>query len=210
MQQDLALYLRKVSAILENMKNRILILFLLVLPFCSFAAPQIQSVSGENLLSGEPVAMKLQDVGTQGKKGLVVVFLSARCPCSNSHVAEVRDLAQNYKDFAFVAVHSNMDEGEALTKPYFEKAHLPFPVIADAKAHLADQFQALKTPHAYIVAPDGHIAYQGGVSNSNDCAKSDRKYLREALEDLHGGKPVRTPEGRTLGCVISRGEKNVW
>jgi len=204
-------YFLKASDILRIMKHFFIrLFFLLVIPWGTLAAPQIQSVTGENLLSGGPVALKLQEMGAQGKKGLVVVFLSARCPCSNSHVAEVRDLAQNYKDFAFVAVHSNLDEGEALAKPYFEKAHLPFPVIADAKARLADQFQALKTPHAYIVVPDGHIAYQGGVSNSNDCAKSDRKYLREALADLHEGKPVRTPEGRTLGCVISRGEKNVW
>jgi len=28
--------------------------------------------------------------------------------------------------------------------------------------------------------------------------------------DLKAGRAVQTPEGRTLGCVISRGEKNVF
>lgn len=166
-----------------------------------FAKPQIQFIEGKSLLTDTKVR-----TDSSSKKGLVVIFLSAKCPCSNSHNIELRNLAQTYKEFNFVAVHSNLDETKDLSKPYFEKAAFPFPIIEDENTKLADQLQALKTPHAYIFAPTGEMLYQGGVSNSSDCAKADRKFLREALEDLHAGKPVRTPEGRTLGCAISRGE----
>ena len=185
--------------------NNLLFLLGLVLSISTSAAPQTKSLEGKNLLTGETV-----QVDASNNKGLVVVFLSAKCPCSNSHNTELRDLAQTYKDFNFVAVHSNVDEGKDLSKPYFEKAAFPFPVIEDEKSKLADQLQASKTPHAFIFASSGEVLYQGGISNSKDCAKADRKFLREALVDLHSGKVVRTPEGRTLGCAISRGEKNVW
>jgi hypothetical protein len=187
------------------MKNMFFFIIVLALSLSASAAPQTKTLEGNNLLMGGKV-----EVNASGKKGMVVIFLSAKCPCSNSHNIEIRDLAETYKEFNFVAVHSNVDEGKELSKPYFEKAAFPFPVIEDEKAQIADKLQALKTPHAYIFSSSGDALYQGGVSNSKDCAKADRKFLREALEDLHAGKSVRTPEGRTLGCSISRGEKNVW
>jgi thioredoxin-related protein len=187
------------------MKNTLFFIFALVLSITASAAPQSKNLEGKNLLTGENVVVNASD-----KKGMVVIFLSAKCPCSNSHNNELRDLAQTYKEFSFVAVHSNADEAKELSQPYFEKAAFPFPVIEDDKAKLADQLQASKTPHAFIFASNGDVLYEGGVSNSKDCAKADRKFLREALDDLHAGKSVRTPEGRTLGCAISRGEKNVW
>lgn len=205
MQHLVALCLFGFSAMKSDMKNTLFIILGLFLSLAASAAPQTKSIEGKDLLTEAKVHVDAND-----KKGLVVVFLSARCPCSNSHNTELRDLANAYKEFNFVAVHSNVDEGKDISKPYFEKAAFPFPVIEDEKAKLADDLKAFKTPHAYIFGSNGEVLYQGGVSNSKDCAKADKKFLREALEDLHAGKSVRTPEGRTLGCAISRGEKNVW
>lgn len=187
------------------MRNTFIFIFGLALSLSAHATPQIKFLEGKHLLTDTKVL-----VDSSNSKGLVVVFLSAKCPCSNSHNTELKDLAQIYKEFNFVAVHSNVDEGKDLSKPYFKNAAFPFPVIEDEKSKLADQLQASKTPHAFIFASSGEVLYQGGISNSKDCAKADRKFLREALVDLHSGKVVRTPEGRTLGCAISRGEKNVW
>ncbi len=170
------------------------------------AAALPQLISGKSVIDDQQFV-----VGQAQKKGLVVVFLSAVCPCSNSHLVELKSLTNDFPDFDFVGVHSNTDEGKEPTSTYFKNANLPFPVVRDVKSKLADQFKALKTPHVFVVLSDGKTAYQGGVSSSrhfND--KTDRKYLREALSDLASGHKVKTPEGRTLGCVISRGGSHVW
>lgn len=189
---------------IQTMKNLILSAIFLTLSSISSAAP-IKQISGENILTKEKITLQ-----TEGQKGLVAIFVSARCPCSNSHVQELNKLAKDFPDFKFVAIHSNVDEPTEEAKIYFKNAKFTFPVIEDQKANLADQFQAFKTPHSFIVLPDGSFAYQGGVSNSHDFEKAKRKYLREALTDLQAGRSVQTAEGRTLGCVISRGEKNVF
>jgi hypothetical protein len=182
------------------------IVFLLAAHMSLTAAALPLPISGKSVISGEQVA-----VSGSTKKGLVVVFLSAVCPCSNSHLVELKGLKNEFPDFEFVGVHSNADEGKDLTTSYFKTASLPFPVIQDTGAKLADQFKALKTPHVFVVLNDGTFAYQGGVSSSRHFDdKTDRKYLREALSDLSAGRKVKTAEGRTLGCVISRGEKHVW
>lgn len=145
------------------------------------------------------------------KKGLVVVFLSAKCPCSNSHIQELKNLVNEHKDFSFIAVHSNSDESPDLAKTYFASVHLPFPVVQDFNSKWADLFGANKTPHAFVVTPSGQIVYQGGVTSSNNAPTADQRYLHEALEDVSKGRAVKTPLGRTLGCAITReGNKNVW
>lgn len=146
------------------------------------------------------------DLEKDQKKALVVLFLSAKCPCSNSHIAEIQNLSSEFKDFEFVAVHSNQDEKLDLSKQYFSNLNLKFPVIQDEKAKLADIYKAYKTPHAFVVYPDGKIAYQGGVSSSHEFLKADKKYLRDALTDIQNKRPVKVSESRTLGCSISREE----
>ena len=162
------------------------------------------TIQGMDLNSGKTTEFK------PGPKGSVIVFMSAKCPCSNSHVEELKSLQKEYPDYGFVAVHSNTDESKEETEQYFKEAGLPFPVIQDTGAKIAGEFKALKTPHAFLVSPSGETLYKGGLSNSKDCRKADRKFLREALTDLAQGHPVKTPEGRTLGCAIARGEKHVW
>lgn len=178
-----------------------LFLFIYLASSIGFGAiPTTQMIIGKALLTGESVT-----VSSAGKRGLVVVFLSARCPCSNSHITEIKELSEKFKKFQFVVLHSNADESQEEAKVYFKNSGFSFPVIGDVKTKYADQLQALKTPHAYIFSEKGDVLYQGGVSNSSDLSKSDRKYLREALEDVDQNKSVRTPQGRTLGCSIARG-----
>lgn len=172
---------------------------------CAHALQIPQNLQGVNLINSQSVLLT-----SEKSKALAVVFLSSKCPCSNSHNSELLDLAKQFPDFKFVAIHSNMDEEKTLAHAYFKKVNFPFPVIHDENAKLADLFKALKTPHAFLLSPQGEILYQGGITNSKDCEKADRKFLREALTDLNEGKAIRTPEGRTLGCAISRGETNVW
>lgn len=183
------------------MKKIILLVSLLLIIAQAFAFNSTKSIGGFDLFTEKKVEVQT------GKKGLVIVFLSAKCPCSNSHVTEIKELSKKYTEFSFVAVHSNSDENKDLSKPYFTKADFLFPVIEDKNTELADQFQAFKTPHAFVFLPSGELVYQGGVSNSRDCEKSDRKYLREALGDIQSGQSVKTTEGRTLGCSIFRGKK---
>jgi len=162
------------------------------------------TVQGKDLFTGKMVEVK------PDPKGMVVVFLSAKCPCSKSHVDLIKGLAKEFDSIPFVAVHSNSDEGKELSRDYFKAAALGFPVIQDSGGEIANRFRASKTPHAFLVSADGATVFRGGVSDSKDASKSARNYLREALEDFSKGKEIRTAEARTLGCSITRGGKSDW
>ncbi|MBL7542437.1 MAG: redoxin family protein [Bdellovibrionaceae bacterium] len=181
--------------------SKLIFVMLMIGAIRAFSAVDLGKVSGFDLVSGQVVTKN-----SQGKKALVIIFLSSVCPCSNSHVSELKSLSQEYPEFSFVAMHSNSEEDEDDAKKYFTSLDLNFPVIQDKNAEFADLYKALKTPHVFVVSPEGKVIYQGGVSNSRQLAQADRKYLREALGEINNGKPVSSPKTRTLGCVISRGE----
>lgn len=164
------------------------------------------TLSGENLATTGNVSVETTNKNT---KGTVVVFLSASCPCSDSHVAGLTTLAEKYKEFKFVGIHSNIDESLAMSKKYFAAQSMSFPVIQDDKAVFADAFKALKTPHAYILSPSGEILFQGGVTNSANGKDAKVHYLADALEDLRQDRKIKNTNARTLGCAIMR-EKNSW
>lgn len=180
--------------------TKLILLASMIMQLTAFAEVDVKStINGKNVVTNE-----FTSVSAEGKKGLVVVFLSAKCPCSNSHISELKSLSHDYPEFNFVGVHSNRDETVELSKTYFTKQALPFAVVQDLNAAMADQYKAFKTPHAFVIQSDGKILYQGGVSSSKTFAKADHKFLREALENIHRGQAVATPEGRTLGCSIAR------
>jgi hypothetical protein len=76
--------------------------------------------------------------------------------------------------------------------------------LQDQDAKIADEFAALKTPHAFIVNGQGEIVYSGGVTNSANALSSTKEYLREALLSVSKGENPNPREVRSLGCVIAR------
>ena len=162
------------------------------------------SLSGQSLFDAQKIEIQ------PGRLGTVAIFLSTKCPCSKSHVDLIKELSKAHRDFSFVVVHSNVDEDISEAKTYFQSLGMGFPVLQDEQTKLADELKAYKTPHAFVLAPDGRVLYKGGVTSAAIATNANKQFLQEALLDIEAGKSVRRPEGRTLGCIISRDPKNVW
>lgn len=152
--------------------------------------------SGLDLRSG-----KKTDLTVKSDQWTAVVFLSPTCPCSNSHVSALEELAKANPSIQFVGIHSNSSD-TTVASTYFKAKKLSFPVLQDDGGHWASQYKALRTPHAYLISPDGKTVFQGGVTDSSDCSRSTRNYLREAIADTTNQRPVKTPLARALGCPI--------
>lgn len=159
-------------------------------------------LSGTNLSDLSPISIKLDPQN----KGTVLVFISARCPCSASHEAIIKNLSESFKDFQFIGIHSNADEPAAEASEHFKKANFNFPVVHDIKNKISDLYGALKTPHVYVFNNKGNLAYDGGITNSHVGPSADKNYLKEVLEDLNNNKKPRYIKERSLGCYIQRQE----
>lgn len=180
-------------------------IFLLALMVGVVLAPSVfacstNPISGTDLIKGSLVEIDPK----KSEKATVVVFLSAKCPCSKSHEPALTKLAEEFPEFRFVAVHSNSDEDENLSAFHFKESGLSFPVVQDKGAKIANAFGALKTPHAYIVGKSGECLFNGGVDDSKMADKATKHYLKQALVDIRLGREPQEKEVRTLGCIIKR------
>ncbi|MBI3543742.1 MAG: redoxin family protein [Deltaproteobacteria bacterium] len=158
--------------------------------------------TGRELVTGKALSLAAR----APKRGTVLVFLSSRCPCSAGHEKAVTDLYNEYaaKGFAFLGVHANANEPEAEARAHFERSKLPFQVVQDDGARLADELGALKTPHAFVVAPGGELLFSGGVDEVRSGEAPKHHYLASALQAVSQGKLPEPREVRTLGCKIER------
>lgn len=156
-------------------------------------------MDGTNLVDLNRVSIEVPS-----KKPTLVVFLSSTCPCSMSHIPELKALSEEFSGVQMVGVNSNANESIESAHEYFKSVGLTFPVIKDTNFKLADYFKASKTPHAFLLDSNGKTLFQGGVSNSSKFPQAERRFLREALLDVKNGSTVRTPVARALGCAINR------
>lgn len=138
----------------------------------------------------------------QANKPQIFLFVSAKCPCSQSHEEPLAHLVKEFPEYSFRFFHANQDEDFAQAKAHFLGKNIF--LEQDKGAALADLFSAFKTPHAYIVSPEGKILYNGGVSESAVFKPVDNFPLRQALLDLRAGKLNQLRKIRTLGCIIKR------
>lgn len=174
---------------------------LLCLIFCSAQCfgQTLPTLEGQNVVTNAD-----QKVSWQEKKGTVLVFLSSLCPCSNAHISHLKELAQKYTDINFIGIHSNADEDAKESQQYFTQQGLSFPVLRDESSLWANRLKAYRTPHAFLISPQGDIIYQGGVTSSADASKAEKFYLKETLKRWLAGKKIENKQTRVIGCEIAR------
>ncbi|MCG2841000.1 thioredoxin family protein [Sandaracinobacter sp. RS1-74] len=78
--------------------------------------------------------------------------------------------------------------------------------LLDTDGAIGRAYGAKTTPHMYVIAPDGKLAYAGGIddvptANPADIAKA-RPLVKLALADVQAGKAVETPTSRPYGCSV--------
>lgn len=96
------------------------------------------------------------------------------------------------------------DKAEALHRT---RGAAPAALLLDSEGIMGRAYGAVVTPHMFIVAPNGNLAYAGAISDNPTMdakeARASRNYVRAALEDVAAGRKVATPSTRPFGCTIA-------
>src|SRR5258708_29876821 len=94
---------------------------------------------------------------TRDAKAVVVLFLATECPVNNTYAPTLAGLHEKYKaqGVVFVGVNSNQQDEAAAVAKHAREFSIPFPVLKDEGAAVADRFHAERTPAAFIL--DGSL-----------------------------------------------------
>ena len=152
-----------------------------------------------------------KDVKLTDFKGKTVVleWLNPGCPFVKRHyeAGTMVKLAKEYsksRDVVWLALNSGAGATAADMKQFAEKHKLPYPILIDSDGEVGKAYGAKTTPHIFIIDKKGDLAYAGGIDNDPDGEKSaDRvNYVKQALDELGGGKSVSKSETPSYGCGI--------
>lgn len=160
-----------------------------------------------DVVSGNTVSLADFD----GKKGLLVMFLSRHCPYVQ-HVKE--ELARLGKDYAgsslgIVAICSNdaasypQDAPERLREMATE-LDFRFPLLYDESQGTAKAYQAACTPDFFLFDVSRKLAYRGQLDDSRpgNGKPVTGKDLRAALDAVLSGKSPSRDQKASIGCNI--------
>ena len=138
-------------------------------------------------------------------KIVIVNFWSAECPHSERTDQYLMKLLANWnKDVMMLSIAANRNESPQMAADVARARRLPL-VLIDADHAVADLFEAVTTPHVFLLDRRGILRYRGAVDDITfRHRQASRLFLQEAVEALlRGDLPVRN-ETPAYGCTIVR------
>jgi hypothetical protein len=144
-------------------------------------------------------------------KANALFFVTNECPISNSFAHEIARICADYRTkgiaCTLVYVDPALSDDQA-RKHAQEYGHGDYPRIVDRRHELVKATGVTITPEVAVINRSGKVVYRGRIDDSYAALGQPRRAvknpdLRNALDEVVEGKPVRTPETRALGCYIS-------
>jgi thiol-disulfide isomerase/thioredoxin len=142
-------------------------------------------------------------------KATVLLFVATECPNANIYAPVLARLYREYsaRGVLFLAVYSDPADNAAAVQKHDADYQIPYPGLLDPRQTLARQTSARSTPEAVILGPGGEELYRGRVDDRFvDIGKTrfrpQHEDLREALDQILAGQPVKNPITKVLGCAI--------
>lgn len=92
-----------------------------------------------------------------------------------------------------------------------ERYGIKHPILFDEQGRVGKLYGAKRTPHLFVIAPDGKLVYRGAIDNSPDGEGETPKdgklvnYVDAALAAVAAGTPVSTAETEAYGCSVKYG-----
>jgi len=183
----------------------------------SLAAPLAAGDSGsvgstvENFTLRDPAGIERPlDSPASGKKATVLAFLGTECPLARLYAPRLAELAKKYEGqgVAFVGVDPNHQDDLTDIAAYARAHDLPFPVLSDGDAKVADALAVTRTPTVLLVDATSVIRYRGRIDDQY--AVGVRKQgttatpLADAIDSLLKGEEIAVATTDPIGCLVGR------
>lgn len=139
----------------------------------------------------------------------VVVVTCNHCPYVIAWNPRLRAVAEDYgqRGVRFLAVNANDAErypADSLERmqQFVRDQSWPIPYLRDEGQDVARALGAVATPHVFVFDGEHRLRYRGAPDEDHRDEARAAAWLRDALDDLLAGDPVRRPETDARGCSV--------
>jgi peroxiredoxin len=159
---------------------------------------------------------KTQSVSQYKGKYVVLEWFNPECPFVKKHYGSgnMQKLQEEFtgKGVVWLSVDSSApglegnltaDQANAKIAEWKTKQTA---LLLDPEGKAGRTYGAKNTPHMFVINPEGKIIYEGAIdskpsSNPADIASSTN-YIKVALDESLGGKPVSNANTKPYGCSV--------
>ena len=138
-------------------------------------------------------------------KIVVINFWSVDCPHSERTDRYLLDLLEKWqREVVLLSVAANRSESLLIVVEAAKTRHIPT-VLIDVEQAIADLYEAVTTPHAFVIDREGMLRYRGALDNITfRLREATRFFLQEAVEALLEERLPALSETPAYGCAIVR------
>jgi len=136
---------------------------------------------------------------------VIVNFWSCECPHAERTDKMILEWLKEWgEDVELLSIASNQNESTQSVEDAARSRSLP-KVLIDAGHVVADLYEAVTTPHVFVVDREGILRYRGAVDDVTFRNRTaSRFYLNEVVESLLHGHFSPLTDTPSYGCTIVR------
>jgi peroxiredoxin len=188
-------------------------ILLLTLPLLLLAAGRKKErvVDDFKLLNVDGRMVSLADY--PDAKGFVIVFTCNHCPFAKLYPPRFNQFYEKYASqgvplLAISSTDTAMYEEDTFVRMRAKATaeHFLFPYLCDAQQTVAKNFEAQKTPHAYVIWKEKGrwvVKYNGAFDDNGAHPELvGEPYVANAVDALLSGRRVEVRETASIGCQI--------
>jgi peroxiredoxin len=154
------------------------------------------------------------DVSLAAHRGKVVVleWFNPQCPfVVQSHTdGTLKGMRAKHADVVWLAINSGspgkQGHGVAINTEAKARFGMDYPLLFDEDGKVGRAYGAERTPHMYVINPEGRIVYQGAIDNSGGGDIEDtpklENHVADALADLGAKRAPRLMRSKSWGCTV--------
>lgn len=162
-------------------------------------------------LSGEEIDLRQ----FQGKT-VVLEWSNFECPFVRKHYdsQNMQRLQQKYigDELVWITIFSSAKDKQGyytereLKTRLAQEGNRATYIIRDPDGRIGRLYDAKTTPHMYVINRVGDLAYMGAIDSIRSVRPSDipnsTNYVKEALDAILNGKPVKVATTKPYGCSV--------
>lgn len=142
-------------------------------------------------------------------KVVVLEWINHECPVVNRchKTGIMKNTLARFKDkpvvwLAIDSSHFAQDKAENI-REWAKKVGIDYAYLLDAAGKVGRNYEAMTTPHMFVIDQKGVLAYAGALDDDPDGKNEEsRNYVAEAVEALLNGSTVATATTKSYGCNV--------
>lgn len=140
---------------------------------------------------------------------VVLEWINPNCPFSRRHSRQktMQSTAAAHPEAVWLAISSTRPgHGDHLApaefKAFLAEHGITYPVLEDASGEVGRAYGAKTTPHMFVIAADGVVAYAGAIDDDPRGRATAVNYVASALDALAAGGRPEPGSTTPYGCSV--------